>query len=369
MVFMPNHVIQPAPSAASAASTAGGNAVGRTFIALAVATVAAILAFDKFGLGLSLLRESDAPDLSTSGLWHAVAWAAFATFLAIAIAARAQALPAGMYGRFDLVPRDAPVQRIVWTLLIVGIAMLPLVLIVLPHKFTAWAREDHWVEWTTVALLLMGMAVCIPAALRRRDAGSSLQMALVLLLGFVLFLVAGEEVSWLQRVLKVKTPDAFAGNDQHEMNFHNFATGASENAYYFCAGFVLLAVAPLWRALRLPAGPLARVIALTPRPYLIGVAALIAAHNYDMWDGAFMQLAFWGSVGILAGLTWARRASSRHLQPALLLIGMVVLQVLYLSNGHRSARPWDVTEYRELLIAAGLFLYTVDLWRAPSADA
>lgn len=87
----------------------------------------------------------------------------------------------------------------------------------LPHALT---REDGPVEFATFAAFLAGAGLAIGAAHRLRDDRRAALAALAL--GVVLFVAAGEEVSWGQRLLGLETPEVLVdGNRQDELNLHN----------------------------------------------------------------------------------------------------------------------------------------------------
>jgi len=78
-------------------------------------------------------------------------------------------------------------------------------------------REDGPIEWTQVACYLAAAALLVAGGLRRR---SSKLWAWPFLCLFIF--VAGDELSWGQRIFSVNTPEEFAHlNRQQEMNLHN----------------------------------------------------------------------------------------------------------------------------------------------------
>lgn len=86
-----------------------------------------------------------------------------------------------------------------------------------PDRYAASMQEDRAVEWWTMLLF----AVAGVVRLRRATRDRQLFEGLVAL--FCVF-VAGEEISWGQRLLGVVPPAPFlAHNTQQEMNLHNFA--------------------------------------------------------------------------------------------------------------------------------------------------
>lgn len=102
--------------------------------------------------------------------------------------------------------------------------------IVLPYinlsLFNSYVQEDGPVEWITVAGLLTSAFICFYrfAKLVRRK--SAWFLFVTLLLGLFLLFVAGEEVSWGQRIFSVATPEFFQKhNSQQETNLHNLVVG------------------------------------------------------------------------------------------------------------------------------------------------
>lgn len=140
--------------------------------------------------------------------------------------------------------------------------------------------EDGVFETLTVVALI-GAASCLAVAVRRFDrepllppipTGARLIFGL-LVAAFVV--LAGEELSWGQRLFGWQTPAGFpAGNTQGEFNVHNFFTNALSPVYRV---FILLPVPVLlclWLAYTERRWPTARLT--LPHPSLIGLSVLIA---------------------------------------------------------------------------------------------
>ena len=83
-----------------------------------------------------------------------------------------------------------------------------------------WTREDGPIEYAGFACFLAASALAFVAASRiRQDRRAALA---AVALGAVLFVAAGEEISWGQRLLDVETPAALVDrNRQDELNLHN----------------------------------------------------------------------------------------------------------------------------------------------------
>lgn len=86
-----------------------------------------------------------------------------------------------------------------------------------PDVYRGLVQEDRLIEWATVGLFLGAAAVRFHAAVRTRRGFDAL-------VGLFCLFVAGEEISWGQRLLGLTPPDYFLEqNFQQEANLHNFA--------------------------------------------------------------------------------------------------------------------------------------------------
>lgn len=84
----------------------------------------------------------------------------------------------------------------------------------------ALTKEDGPVEYATFGCFVAGAVAAAAAARGLRPDRRRVLPALALAL--VLFVAAGEEISWGQRLLGVETPPALVdGNRQDELNLHN----------------------------------------------------------------------------------------------------------------------------------------------------
>jgi hypothetical protein len=86
-----------------------------------------------------------------------------------------------------------------------------------PERYGALMQEDRAVEWATVLLFLVAGVVRCYQAIRTRRAFDAL-------VGLFCVFVAGEEISWGQRLIGFTPPGVFLEhNTQQEANVHNFA--------------------------------------------------------------------------------------------------------------------------------------------------
>ncbi|MEM6311254.1 MAG: hypothetical protein AAF754_14525 [Pseudomonadota bacterium] len=112
-----------------------------------------------------------------------------------------------------------------------------------PVEFTTvFAREDGVVEYGTAILLFL---TAIVAVLLGRRAGGY-RLGLLWFYGFALFLAAGEEISWGQRIFGIASPEFFLENNyQQETNLHNLVVG-EEQLVKFWFGTLLTLFALLY---------------------------------------------------------------------------------------------------------------------------
>ncbi len=88
-----------------------------------------------------------------------------------------------------------------------------------PQSYAALGAEDGWMEnLTAVWFLLAGLLLFAAALFERHFFRSSVYV----LGGIAMVFVAGEEISWGQRIFGFATPDFLLGlNEQSEFNVHN----------------------------------------------------------------------------------------------------------------------------------------------------
>ena len=245
------------------------------------------------------------------------------------------------------------------------LAMLFLIIfLVAPLTFSNLSKEDGLIEWSSMILSLCGSFIFIASLLRSRKSQNIplIVRGTFLLFGLLLFLIAMEEISWFQRILKFQTPNEFSHNSQNEFNFHNFATNLSENIYYF-GTFLFLAVLPFaWRILygELSSGYSKLFI---PKPYITIIYAIACAFNYDMWNIFFTQISFFTAIIVL--FVFYKFTKKRHEKFIFIftIFLVAVTQVIFLFNGENFSRIWDVTEYKEFFIPLAFLAYAWGVYR------
>jgi hypothetical protein len=121
----------------------------------------------------------------------------------------------GGVGRSIGAPRDLAPLIAIGALCAVGVALAAPEWV--PHD---WSREDGPIEYATFACFVLSSMLAFTASTRLR--AERRLMVAAAALGLVLFVAAGEEISWGQRLFEIETPEALVdGNRQDELNLHN----------------------------------------------------------------------------------------------------------------------------------------------------
>jgi hypothetical protein len=232
-----------------------------------------------------------------------------------------------------------------------------------PSDFQELSKEDSILEWGS-ALLVFGSCFIMLYSLIKNSHGITNSKLIRFSLGFLsfcFFVMAMEEVSWFQRVIEIETPTSFQDNYQNEINLHNFATDYIENIYYF-ATFVFLVVFPLLRFLFPFLSNNNFLKTFIPRPFIGVIGAVACAYNFDMWNIIFTQITFYSSLVILCIFAIFSSVRNERFLIWSTVILMVTSQILFLVNGEKFDRIWELTEYKEFLIALALFIYSWDVF-------
>jgi len=236
-----------------------------------------------------------------------------------------------------------------------------------PATFSRMSLEDGFVEWASALLPIVASLLlfwCWARTVTRGGKAISWIGAALLLSAALLFALGMEEISWMQRIFGFPTPEALSGNIQHELNLHNLATN-QVGTLHKLAGFAFLILLPFINATVPQAARIGGLAPLIPSRCVALVAAPLAALNYNGWDLPAMQMTTYLTVGIVLYFAWRARRDKRSAETLLcagLAIAIIAAQVLFIALGDRFERIWDVTEYKELFIALGLFVWAVEVF-------
>ncbi len=183
------------------------------------------------------------------------------------------------------------VPRLLGAAVFVDFLLLSLLAVALAdrEKWTRLVREDGIVEWTTVFLLLVAAVLFGRRALSARRAADAVGVAASLALAAFCVFVAGEEVSWGQRLMGFTPPDVFLENNrQQEFNLHNFFNHIPlMNDVMFESGHIMVLIAISFGAV-VPAVVQSRVIGALDRfksvvPTLAGGSLLLGSAALALW--------------------------------------------------------------------------------------
>jgi hypothetical protein len=174
----------------------------------------------------------------------------------------------------------------------IGIFFLPLLLTLLAffiyirsnHTFRLIVEEDHLVEYSQFFLLLFSSALCL--FLRKYWWPKERWLGIIFLLVAIgSFVVAGEEISWGQRLLSLETPEQLAEiNMQEEMTIHNI--GVIFGYVYRAYMLIGLVGSTTWMFFRLLkkyfSSRLKRILSnIIPDWYLAPYFAVAFFYNYE----------------------------------------------------------------------------------------
>lgn len=104
--------------------------------------------------------------------------------------------------------------------------------------------EDGFIEWLTVLPLLIIVVVAIRYLVRLSSKRNWLFSVTMAFLAILCFFVAGEEISWGQRIFQVESSSFFKQNNaQAETNLHNLVVGGVKiNKLIFSQALIAVAV-------------------------------------------------------------------------------------------------------------------------------
>jgi hypothetical protein len=133
----------------------------------------------------------------------------------------------------DAAVEGAPLRwsRTLFWLPLVGTVLLTLPYVLHRSWFYWLLREDHPVEWGQFAFCAFASLMSAVVSVRLARRGHRGLAVLLLLVAFGALVLAGEEISWGQRVFGWATPSTLAAdNRQHETNLHNLDAGIGFSA-------------------------------------------------------------------------------------------------------------------------------------------
>lgn len=228
-----------------------------------------------------------------------------------------------------------------------GLALLPHVS---TRAFDTLAREDNVAEWVS-ALAALAAAVIVASVAPREPLVVRVPMFVV---AVAFFVMAGEELSWLQRILGYGSPAAFDASSQGETNLHNLATDRFQSAYYLGASVSLVLLPHLARWAPRTLGPLH---GLVPGRTALVLAILSVPFTYARTGNGVHHLTVWIALAVL--LLWDE--APRRAWTVGLIAVVVTAQALVVVAGPDLVRDWSAAEYREMFTGLALATWAAEL--------
>ena len=149
-----------------------------------------------------------------------------------------------------------------------------------PDTYEALTQEDGILEWATFVSFLAGSVLFLFAALKNQERWPRLFFAG---LSAFCFFVAGEEISWAQRLLAFQPPEIFLEhNYQQETNLHNLLKNILDTRWIVLAVALLYGV--VWPLLARRLQGILQTLAPLPAliPGFIAVILLEAFYPFDL---------------------------------------------------------------------------------------
>lgn len=240
--------------------------------------------------------------------------------------------------------------------LVVAAAVGALFVVARPTFYTV-QQEDHPVEWAQFALCAFALVVSVLAAVRFRRSGRPGLAVLMVLVALGMLVLAGEEISWGQRVLGLATPAELSSlNHQSETNIHNIDVGVDLEDLFKVFELVLgLVAASLSLVLRSRPGRATTGFWYAVAPPLVALPGFVAIAAYRaamlVLDIApvvafqeTVELALYLSLALTALAYWVRAGGSRAPLPlvAAALVVVAVTVVLALMSAHSGVLPGNL---------------------------
>ncbi len=237
-----------------------------------------------------------------------------------------------------------------------------------PYLADDLAQEDYIVENVTAAAALIAAVLVVLAAFTPSLRGDRLTFVTALAVGLGFFIIAGEEISWGQRIFNRESNEFFLEhNIQGETNFHNLHTHLFM-AVFHVGLFVILIVAPIFKdatAKLLERLRLGKLIVFLPRQWLAVVYA--SSIGFITLDPTYLH--YWVIILITIpalGYLFMRTARTDALRVPIMLTTVTIFAAIaattLINYEALGIRPWFYSEWREMITCITLALYGADLW-------
>ena len=317
-----------------------------------------------------------APSKATADFWSAFGVLRIIVMLIFLGLLLSYNIHSDLFKKFDSMSKSAKVLSIV-------VPVIVLIFVIIQAAwpdFAVWlARCDdmkkcgvnfrHFI-FIKAAFELIALVILVGLFIKFARAKQALPSIVLGFLALVVFMMAGEELSWGQRIFDWATPDSFRQlNAQHEMNLHDMATQLFQNSWYFGC-WLLLVLLPFFRSqiakFLQKFKKLAFLSDFLPPAYFV----LIFAAAYGLVDplaaetGVRYSSILFSVLGTAAILIYAVIRARGHLAEHLTLtLGVFAIALFFnlLFSDTWNKNSGVPTEYLELFISFGIMLWTIYL--------
>ena len=228
-----------------------------------------------------------------------------------------------------------------------------------PGRYYAFTLEDSWMEYLTAVWFLAAGATLFAAA--RLGGGSKFARSMYILAGIGLVFVAGEEISWGQRIIVFATPDYLLDiNIQKEFSVHNIRTEYTEPIVVFYKHPALI-----WCIIAIAAFFCGRDRLLgIPMPSFLMIMGIIAtgAYEHDVWSPRYLYFVFYQITMMLPLLACYAIISGRVKSlPAIISAVAIIGGKAYAMQQTYLDPYYDTEEFTEYLLGIISVWYAVEI--------
>ncbi len=243
-----------------------------------------------------------------------------------------------------------------------------------PQRINSLTREDGLIENLSAGFLFLASAIMLISFFKFHSSNKSKKINtakwLFLALTAVFFILGMEEISWMQRILNIESSGYFLEyNWQQETNIHNFNSTITNDLYYLGA-FILLVLAPFYsQTIKRLTRKIANAEKFIPSTWLIAPFILMSGlANSSIYASTLIRPAlFVISAVILAYIVLhhlnrnEKAATFNTILSLSMLIIAYFITLLY-DYAPLGMRPNAAGEFRELLIAIGVLVYSISVY-------
>lgn len=236
------------------------------------------------------------------------------------------------------------------------IVVLSILLIYHTSYYDHLSKEDHLAEYLSAFFLLLSSLFFARSIYLNSRIQAEKNFGLVGIFSFIsiiLFLAAGEEISWGQRIFDIKTPQYLLEiNDQDELNFHNIDKKFFDRLLDRLT-IVFVLIGAVFLILKKPS----YLKLKTPDLYIICSFALTAFYKQDMtWD--FFHLSYVPLI-LISIYSFRKRIPSYMITTLVTLLMTVFIHWTHNNYGHLFPKHNNsADEFKEFMFCFCVMTYS-----------